>query len=1046
GAGAGGAGAGGASAGAGGASAGAGGSGGMCTPAPLPCIKVAPSGNDATAIATCGVAPFRNVQPAIDYANTHRGISTNVCVAGGGDCVGATSFAGDLAMRNGINVLGSYESSGWTRCSGVTTELRPTLSTGVRFAPDVQSSTALDFFRIVRPSLPATTAISITGAVGVTLSRLDITGPANPADTRGIDVIAGAIVSATQITIPDFVEAGEVRATGTAFGVRVADSRITLSSSDIRVKLAQGGTGYGVWLEDADDSTLTDTVVRSLAISGAPAALTTAVRVLGGTDVAITGGSAVAGEGAIEQHALDIESATNVLVSTTLIQSTRSAGTNDAVRSLDSLVLLDALNITASAQSGTSAGLLFDESPGSSFSGYITAGGPVATGATITGDADGTELLAFITATGGAPLGLLAQDCAGAEPDLDVNVTATGSTGANAEGIRALGDCHPLIHDSTVASASTNATSVVGVTCGNSAGIPSRCTITQSDISTEISRVLPGQNSQNVGIVCEAGACDSITDTDVTGPTQSGSSCFRSCATRSFGVTLSSTNTRVARNLVSTGCADRAAAISASDSSSRIENNLLFGSTCANTLDDNYFYSAGILASGGTLDAHSNTIDPGGSTHVVSTCLSAAVIGGTGAYRNNILLSGTCPEHFGFAEGTAVLGTPTGTPSALQNNDFPTSGGLYSPLSGAPLTTIAAVNALPYPNVGANIAVNPGFTSDYHLTNGSLCVDAGTTVGAPADDIDSGPRSSKPDIGADEWGDYPNLCAGQTCSGHGSCVQVGPTASCNCASGYENPQGNPLACVASVNPCSPNPCQNGGTCTPNGSSYTCTCLPGVNGTNCELTFTSIAASRDATCALRSDNRIKCWGDNTLGDATPPIGQYMFLDAGTLHHCALALTQYPQCWGYASPATTFLPNFPLKNISSGNDHGCGVKLEDDTAYCWGANSGGQASPPSGAFVTASAAGFHSCGIRTGGALACWGLQGGDAIFDQGQTSPPPGNFQSLSLSNFQSCGLTTGGSIACWGQNGFANGATPPNTGTYKDLSIDEDFGCALSTA
>ncbi len=60
-----------------GGAAGAGGTGGSTSS----CIRVAPNGDDCTALATNGETPFRNVQPAIDFANAHRDIATTVCVA-----------------------------------------------------------------------------------------------------------------------------------------------------------------------------------------------------------------------------------------------------------------------------------------------------------------------------------------------------------------------------------------------------------------------------------------------------------------------------------------------------------------------------------------------------------------------------------------------------------------------------------------------------------------------------------------------------------------------------------------------------------------------------------------------------------------------------------------------------------------------------------------------------------------------------------------------------------------------------------------------------
>lgn len=59
-----------------------------------------------------------------------------------------------------------------------------------------------------------------------------------------------------------------------------------------------------------------------------------------------------------------------------------------------------------------------------------------------------------------------------------------------------------------------------------------------------------------------------------------------------------------------------------------------------------------------------------------------------------------------------------------------------------------------YPGVG-NIDADPLFVdvtnSDYHLQVGSPCIDAGTPVGAPVDDIEGNPRDELPDMGAYEY-------------------------------------------------------------------------------------------------------------------------------------------------------------------------------------------------------------------------------------------------------------------------------------------------------
>jgi len=54
-----------------------------------------------------------------------------------------------------------------------------------------------------------------------------------------------------------------------------------------------------------------------------------------------------------------------------------------------------------------------------------------------------------------------------------------------------------------------------------------------------------------------------------------------------------------------------------------------------------------------------------------------------------------------------------------------------------------------------NIDADPQFVDaangDYHLELGSPCIDAGTSVGAPAHDIEGNPRDANPDLGAYEW-------------------------------------------------------------------------------------------------------------------------------------------------------------------------------------------------------------------------------------------------------------------------------------------------------
>ena len=140
--------------------------------------------------------------------------------------------------------------------------------------------------------------------------------------------------------------------------------------------------------------------------------------------------------------------------------------------------------------------------------------------------------------------------------------------------------------------------------------------------------------------------------------------------------------------------------------------------------------------------------------------------------------------------------------------------------------------------------------------------------------------------------------------------------------------------------------------------------------------------------------------------------------------------------------------------------------------------GRADPPSGTFVDVSAGAYSTCGVRTSGALVCWGeewdslpqgrfvradiwdaafVRNGCAVardesvecwtepnerstlihaqeFDReqldkadhdfGQSEPPEGEFTDVSVAGRYACGLRTDASVACWGDNvgddGYAN--------------------------
>jgi hypothetical protein len=258
-----------------------------------------------------------------------------------------------------------------------------------------------------------------------------------------------------------------------------------------------------------------------------------------------------------------------------------------------------------------------------------------------------------------------------------------------------------------------------------------------------------------VAISCVQGACSRIAGNTVVGGT----------AGDVIGISVaSSSGTLVERNDVTGGCGSGLSfGALADDAPARFENNVLRGAACATgaTTTTASGIRVAVTSSANEADVHSNTLDAGGA----GTCKGAAATlglrapsaagppgGMRGVFRNNILHAGGCSTRYGLWEddtGTSVR--------LLENNDFDTTG---SNGAGAPtaLYFFRNANAMNTINNGSggvkgNISADPmflTFPTDLHLGAASMCVNKGTTLGAPAVDFDGTARDAQPDIGAFE--------------------------------------------------------------------------------------------------------------------------------------------------------------------------------------------------------------------------------------------------------------------------------------------------------
>jgi alpha-tubulin suppressor-like RCC1 family protein len=134
-------------------------------------------------------------------------------------------------------------------------------------------------------------------------------------------------------------------------------------------------------------------------------------------------------------------------------------------------------------------------------------------------------------------------------------------------------------------------------------------------------------------------------------------------------------------------------------------------------------------------------------------------------------------------------------------------------------------------------------------------------------------------------------------------------------------------------------------------------------------YFDLSASRDFggyTCALSTEDRAYCWGDNRFGklgndgdvnSAVPRAvsgdRRYRQISAGETHACAVTFADLAYCWGrnlsgdLGDGTDVFRQRHPVpvaggfqfSAVSAGDEHTCAVTATG-AAYCWGGNADGQ----------------------------------------------------------------------------------------------------------
>jgi alpha-tubulin suppressor-like RCC1 family protein len=266
----------------------------------------------------------------------------------------------------------------------------------------------------------------------------------------------------------------------------------------------------------------------------------------------------------------------------------------------------------------------------------------------------------------------------------------------------------------------------------------------------------------------------------------------------------------------------------------------------------------------------------------------------------------------------------------------------------------------------------------------------------------------------------------------------------------------------------------------------------------DANWTSVSVTVSTACAIKQDQTLWCWGDNSGGEVgngmsgmqvgapVPIAGTWKMVAVGEDHACGIQADDSLWCWGDGSDGrlgfgdTTAaltpkqLVGSTWKTVSTALHSTCGIQ-SDDTLWCWGKADSGQLgtgmtesdSPSqvgSETWQSIAAFGDSACGV-TAGRLLCWGqnthgqlgtgTMGMNATVPVGVLTPDPtANWVSVTGGVAHACALRGTGDLWCFGQNDrgqIGTGGSPSDVlspmkldgGPWQSVAAGAEHTCAI---